>query len=195
MHGRRRSTVRGPAAIDSMGAARKAEVESVERPPQGRFLFPLERMVDDRHARISGKLAAGTLGGVVGGLAGVVAGVAWGSTEDCAQGDTFCGLAKVVGAILLGTPGYTVGAAVGVSRLDPHDRFISAMAGSAAGLIPGIYLTRAEGILWPTLLAGPIITATMMSEWSRDPPEDRGLSFGLSPTPGRGFSAVAALAF
>ena len=95
----------------------------------------------------------------------------------------------------MGTPGYTVGAAVGVSRVDPHDRFIPALGGSAAGLIAGLFLTSAADILWPTLFAAPIVTATMMSEWTRNPPEDGRLSFGLSPTPGRGISAAAALRF
>ena len=44
-----------------------------------------------------------------------------------------------------------------------------------------------------TVLAGPIIMATIMSEWSRDPSEDGRLSFGLSPTPGRGWLASTVL--
>ncbi len=90
--------------------------------------------------------------------------------------------------------GYTVGAAVGVSRMDPHDRFIPVLGGSAAGLLAGVYLTAAKDTLWPALFACPVLTATMVSEWFRGPPEDSGLSLRLSPHPGRGF-AVAALRF
>ena len=172
--------------------AGRAEIADSGRVVPRRTYAIVERR-EERGARVFRKVGAGALGGVVGGFAGVVAGVTW--VEECAQGDTFCALDKVVDALLLGTSAYTVGVAVGVSRADPHDRFLSALAGSAAGLVPGIYLTRAEGILWPTLLAGPIITATMMSEWFRAPPEDGGLSIRLSPTHGRGFSASAALRF
>ena len=60
----------------------------------------------------------------------------------------------------------------------------------------GLLLTKVSpDALWPALYAGPIAGATKMSEWSRDPPEDAGISLGLSPTPGRGFSVAAALRF
>ena len=114
----------------------------------------------------------------------------------------FCGLEAALAAAFLGATGYTLGAAVGVSRVErlPHDRFIPALGGSAAGLIAGAYLTAAKGTLWPTLFACPIALASepgqpAMSELTRNPPEDRRLSFGLSPTPGRGISAAAALRF
>ena len=148
---------------------------------------------EDRGARVFRKLGGGVLGGVVWGFGGMVAGAALGSTENC-EGD-LCGLGRAAGALLLGTAGYTVGAAIGVSRVDPHDQFIPALGGSAAGLIAGFYMTSAATILWPTLFAAPIITATMMSEWSRDPPEDQRLSIRLRPHPGGGMSAAATLAF
>ncbi len=173
------------AAIDSTGAAGSEKVESVERPLWGRE--------DEREPRVFRKLAAGALGGVVWGLGGSILGAGLASGGGC-EGD-LCGAGAIAGIYLGGLIGYTVGAAVGVSRVDPHDRFIPVLGGSAAGLIAGFYLTGAADILWPTLFAAPIITATMMSEWTRDPPEDLGLSFGLSPTPGRGFSAAATLAF
>ena len=88
-----------------------------------------------------------------------------------------------------------VGVAEGVSGVDPHDRATAVLAGSALGMIPGYYLRDAEGFLWPALFAGPIVSATMISESSRDPPEDARLSFGLSPAPGRGVSAAASLRF
>ena len=152
---------------------------------------------EDRGARVFRKLGGGVLGGVVWGLGGMVAGAALGSSESCPGGNEgdLCGLGRVAGALLFGTTGYTVGAAAGVSRVDPHDRFIPVLGGSAAGLIAGVYLTAAKDTLWPALFACPVLTATLASEWLRDPPEDGLLSFGLSPTPGRGFAAAAALRF
>ena len=175
----------GETAIDSMGAAWKAEVESAVRPLQG--------PEDDRERRVFGKLAEGALGGVVWGLAGSILGAGLASGGGC-EGD-LCGAGAGAGILGGGLIGSTVGAAVGVSRVDPHDQFIPALGGSVAGLIAGFYLTSAAGILWPTLFVAPIVTATVVSEWTRAPPEDARLSFGLSPTPGRGFSAAAVLRF
>ncbi len=184
-------TKRRPSLLRSL--ARREIADSEGRVVPGSTSVEVERR-EERSVRIFRKLGAGAFGGVVWGLAGSILGAAVFASDGGCEGD-LCGLGIVAGIYLGGVIGYPVGAAVGVSRLDPHDRFISAMAGSAAGLIPGIYLTRAEGILWPTLFAAPIVTATMMSEWSRDPPEDAGISLRLSPTPGRGISAVAALRF
>ena len=179
----------GEAATDSTAAAAELERSA----PEGKVVPAKDPQ--ERGGRIARKLAAGAVGGVVGGFTGLVAVAALGSTEDCAGGDDLCGLGTAVAALFLGTAGYGVGAAFGVSRVDPHDQFIPALGGSAAGLIAGFYMTSAATILWPTLFAAPIITATMMSEWSRDPPEDQRLSIRLRPHPGGGMSAAATLAF
>ncbi|MCY3734765.1 MAG: hypothetical protein OXG13_00095 [Gemmatimonadaceae bacterium] len=152
---------------------------------------------EDRGARVFRKLGGGVLGGVVWGLGGMVAGAALGSSESCPGGDEgdLCGLGRVAGALLFGTTGYTVGAAAGVSRVDPHDRFIPVLGGSAAGLVAGFYLTGAAEILWPTLFAGPVAVATMVSEWSREPPEAQRISIALQPHPGGGMSTAATLRF
>ncbi len=199
LNGIQRLVMEGPpaweAAIDSTGAAAKAEVSAGGRAPApGSTSVEVERR-EERGARVYLKVGSGALGGVVGGFAGVAIGIGLGSTEDCESNDTFCGLEAALAAAFLGATGYTLGAAVGVSRVDPHDRFIPALGGSAAGLIAGACLTAAKGTLWPTLFACPIALATAMSELTRNPPEDRRLSFGLSPTPGRGISAAAALRF
>lgn len=90
---------------------------------------------------------------------------------------------------------YSLGTAIGVSKIDPHDRFIASLGGSVVGLIGGIGLTSISKVLFPSLLVGPIIGATIMSEWSRKPPQARRVSVGLIPDPKGGLSAVATLRF
>ena len=181
------------AVTDTVETTGRAEI------PVGRGGPLPEGFLEERRggARIARKLAVGTLGGAVGGLWGSAAGAALASAtcEPGEGGETFgCGFAALMGAVVLGPPGFAVGAAVGVSQVDPHDRFLAALAGSAAGLTAGIYLTLENAMLWPNLFAGPVLMATMTSEWFRDSPYRR-LSLRLSPTPGRGVSAAASLRF
>ena len=158
----------------------------------------------ERSHRIARKLGAGALGGcLVGSLVGVVAGSV---AADEGEGDDGILEMDALTTLFFGTMGYTVGAAVGVSWRDPQDGFVPTMAGSGAGLVAGAvmigrinlnaYASLNESLreLW-TLYALPVVFATFASEWSRDLPEDRRLSLGLSPTPGRGWSAAAALRF
>ena len=77
--------------------------------------------------------------------------------------------------------GYSLGTAIGVSKIDPHDRFIASLGGSVVGLIGGIGLTSISKVLFPSLLVGPIIGATIMSERWRKPPQARRVSVGLVP--------------
>ncbi len=91
--------------------------------------------------------------------------------------------------------GYSLGTAIGVSKIDPHDRFIASLGGSVVGLIGGIGLTSISKVLFPSLLVGPIIGATIMSERSRKPPQARRVSVGLVPNPKGGLSAIATLRF
>ena len=180
------------AATEPVEIAGKVEAADSEgRAVQG-------RKREERRARVFRKGCAGALGGVVGGLAGAVFGGGLVSGQDCPGGDEgdFCGVGQAILALALGgAAGYTVGAAVGVSVVDPHDRFTHALGGSAAGLLTGVYLTAATDTLGLTLFLGPIAMAIMMSEWSRDPPEDQRLSIRLRPHPGGGVSAAAALRF
>ncbi len=186
----RRRVMEGPpsgeAAIDRKTAGGvKSAIESSPSPDfvgEGRGLAN----------RIVKKLGAGALGGILTGCGGTAVGFAL-AEEDHSEDDIVD--SRGVTALSLGAMGYVVGAAVGVSWPDPHDPFIAALGGSALGLGAGLWLTIANPESWPTLLAGPIITATMMSEWFRDPPEDARISVRLSPTPARGVSAVAALRF
>ena len=190
------------ALTNSTGAEAKAEASARE----DSVLVPGSASVAvegraERGFRVLRKVRNGALSGVLGGFAGVAAGVALGA-EDCGSSDgddPWCGSGAFLGALLLGTTGYTVGAAVGVSWEDPHDRFILALAGSAAGVVAGWALVGDPfyvehlGEFWP-LFAAPAVFATLVSELTRNPPEDRRLALRLSPHPGGGF-AVAALRF
>ena len=81
--------------------------------------------------------------------------------------------------------GYSLGTAIGVSKIDPHDRFIASLGGSVVGLIGGIGLTSISKVLFPSLLVSPIIGATLASELWRNPPQARRISVGLIPDPNR----------
>ena len=98
-------------------------------------------------------------------------------------------------AIILVSIGYSLGTAIGVSKIDPHDRFIASLGGSVVGLIGGIGLTSISEVLFPSLLVGPIIGATIMSERSRKPPQARRISVDLIPDPRGRLSAIATLRF
>lgn len=145
--------------------------------------------------RIANKLIAGAFGGLVMGSFTAI-GVAASASKDCDSDNTFCGLGAALVGLFAGSISYTVGSAIGVSRSDPHDRFISALGGSVVGLIGGIGLTSVSGgTLWPSLLIGPPVIATYWSERSRKPPEIRRASVGLVPNPKGGLSAIATLRF
>ena len=106
-----------------------------------------------------------------------------------------------VGHVLFsfGGIGWCVGFPLGVSSVDPYDSLPKTLL---AGFIPGavevgfLLLTgnsMTEG-LW-MLSVGPVISSLIASELSRKPPQDRRISFGLSPTLNGGLSAVAQLHF
>ena len=131
--------------------------------------------------RAGGKLIAGMIGGLAGGFLGVRAG------EGVDAGDG-------LGGGLLGlVTGYTVGTACGVSIIDPHDRFISAVGGSVAGLLLGRSMSYALDSPW-ALILGPPVLSTMASEMWRQESEGIRLSAGLSPSL-RSVSAVARIRF
>ena len=132
--------------------------------------------------RAVGKLIAGMIGGLAGGFLGAHAGEGL-DAEDGLEG----------GLLGLAT-GYTVGTACGVSILDPHDRFISAVAGSVAGLHLGGSISYASDNPW-ALIVGPPVLATMASEiWRQERKERIRLSAGLRPGL-RGVSAGARVRF
>ncbi len=145
-----------------------------------RFARPQVEGAEPRR-RAGGKLIAGMIGGLAGGFLGAHAGE--GLDEDGLEG----------GLLGLAT-GYTVGTACGVSILDPHDRFISAVAGSVAGLLLGGSVLYASDNRW-ALIVGPPVLATMASEmWG--PERAEGIRLSAGPSRGlRGVSAGARVRF
>lgn len=123
--------------------------------------------------RIANKLAAGALLGSGGAfLLGSL------GATGCSSGDTFCGVGVLLGMLIA----YPVGNAVGVSMVDPHDRFLLSLGGSIGGLVVGGIigpnnLAQIDSLweLWP-FFVGPTVGATWASEWFRDPPETRRFS-------------------
>lgn len=126
--------------------------------------------------RIVDKLISGATVSFIGGFAGVVLEGPFGSG--------YSGYSARTAAVF--------GAALGVSKADPHDRLIMSLGGSVLGL--GIAL-KSQGMPWPSFFVGPVAFATLASELWRKPPASRRFSVGLVPAPKRGLSAVATLRF
>ena len=148
--------------------------------------------------RIAKKLRAGALGGSAFGF--VSGSLMAGSVS--AGGD---GLGQPVVFYFFGLLGYTIGTAVGVSQVDPHDRFVPSLMGSLLGSLSGIGLASMAGS-HNVLLVCPITSvalAVWMSEGSRNrsaerafnPPEVSRFSIGLAPSPKGHLSAIAKLRF
>lgn len=145
-----------------------------------RFTRPMVEREEPRW-RAGGKLIAGMIGGLAGGFLGVRA------SEWLDAGD---GLA---GGLLGLVTGYSVGTACGVSITDPHDRFISALLGSVAGLALGGSILSASDNRW-ALILGPPVLSTLASEMWRE--ESRGIRLSAGLSPGlRSASAVARIRF
>ena len=159
----------------------------------------------DPDKRVAQKLTYGALWGAGGGAVGAVVGLALGSLEDCSDcphghNCDLCGLGPIVGSLIVGSIGCSIGTAVGVSRADPHDLFGASLIGSVVGFIGGIWLVSAteSELLLPSLFIGPIVGATLASEWSRSlNPSGKKLPLfmNLVPDPRGRFSAIATLRF
>ncbi|MCY4605014.1 MAG: hypothetical protein OXE49_12350 [Gemmatimonadetes bacterium] len=151
--------------------------------------------------RVAIKLASGAFKGVAAGLVGgvILLGIAAESQREAEPGTDPSAAYAIEGAVAAISGfciGNTVGSAVGVSKVDPHDRFIMSLGGSVVGLIGSIGLTYVSGgALWPSLFVGPVVGATVMSELWRKPPEARRFSIGLVPNSDGNLSAVATLRF
>ena len=193
-----KGTPSGDAAINKPGAGKG-------RPLPGHLRFEVARR-EDEGARIFRKLGVGVLGGVFGAYAGLTVGGILGAGQCSGGEEPFC---VPESAVLVGTAGLALGTAAGVSLSDPRARYTCALGGSVAGLV-GIsgalagYFALSDGdpdpwdswwLYTAAVFGTPVAFATLASEWFRHPPEGRRLTFGLSSTPGRGFSGAAALRF
>ena len=103
-----------------------------------------------------------------------------------------------LGFLLTGAAiGCSVGFPFGVSLVDPYDSLPKTLL---AGVIPGAVgfsaLLQADaGIGFLFAYVVPVISSPIMSELSRQPPQARRVSFGLSPNFNGGLSAVTTLRF
>ena len=149
-----------------------------------------KRINKEKDKRISQKMMSGTLTGI---LVGIGAGAAVLALDDTDCSDDFGNLsfacARQGRAVILGLFVYPAGVAVGVHRVDPHDRFIPTLAGSVAGFL--------TGALNPVLiLLGPPIFSTLASErWRKPSDSSHRFSLGLAPDRWGGLSTVATLRF
>lgn len=182
-----------------------AYIQSVEPepPPEARARKLVHLGSGKRVAQklISGAIVGGVVGGT-GGLAGLGVGLGIEDCSDCPHGHNcdLCGLGPIVGSLIVGSIGCSIGTAVGVSRADPHDLFGASLIGSVVGFIGGIWLVSAteSELLLPSLFIGPIVGATLASEWSRSlNPSGKKLPLfmNLVPDPRGRFSAIATLRF
>ena len=128
--------------------------------------------------RIAFKLVSGTLSGI---------GVSFGGLF-LSSGVGVRGWAPITWSVLIG---YPVGSAIGVSLVDPHDRFIHSLIGSLLGV--GIAASASSSDI--NFLVFPPICATLASEMFRKPPKARRFSIGLVPNSNGDLSAVTTLRF
>ena len=144
---------------------------------------------EDKPKRIFGKLFGGVL---VGGLFALAGGGVGMKVWDCSENEGLCVLEGYVRGALIG---YVVGVPAGINRMDAYDRFTYTLAGSLIGGAAGLGVTYAKEDFWPALVICPLVGATIMSEFSRELPENRRVFIGLLPGPKGRLSAVATLRF
>ena len=141
---------------------------------------------ENKSRRVVGKLVGGVLGGGLFALAGGAVGINVGEDETY---DPF------VNSLIGGWVGYLVGVPIGMNQMDPHDRFTYSLVGSLIGGAASLPLLYIEEDLWPALFIAPFVGAAIMSEFSRELPENRRVSIGLLPSPKGRLAAVATLRF
>ena len=176
------------------GPARQALVDS-DRANGSQEVSDSLSMVEGLKAtgkRVANKLGSGVLlGSLSGGTLAFLA-LAGGGTGDA------LGVAGVYAAVYNWWVGYTIGAAVGVTAVDPHDHFMTSLAGgvvgAAVGTVPGDVLYGGNSALWPLFIC-PLVGATIGSELGRRYFEHPRFIIGLTPVPNRRPSANITLQF
>ena len=163
--------------------------------------------------RISRKLLGGSILGAMCATMGYGLGGAV-DNHNCGDDDEdeiFC---IEEGAVLGMFIGFAVGPAIGVSAMDPYDRFKYSLAGSLTGALLGREIVNAfitqrlitlrNLFLYPIIIHGSSLAlATLGSEWSRNRPKDRsskryqayGFLIRLAPDLTKGFLAEVTLRF
>ena len=148
---------------------------------------------ENGYSRMTKKLGCGALAGFLSGIVGTGIAAAMG---DCRSESIGCLVAPFA---IGGGIGWVVGVPVGVSLCDPHDRFKYSLAGSLIGSTVSLAVLKMDEKtaqnLWPALVISPLIGAAVMSEFSRELPENRRVSIGLLPGPKGRVSVVATLRY
>ena len=143
---------------------------------------------DDWRSRFPRKYAAGCLSGATFAVIGLVIGLANDHCPDFKENELICiGNRPFWGM----STGYVLGTAFGVSRTDPHDRFMYTLAGSLLGL--GAGLVSEKTVLLSFILSPPM--ATFASEWQRNSSKKPRISVNLMPDTRRHLSVVVTLRF
>ena len=204
--GEKLSTARGYIqAVDaesltiSQGLGKRIAFERIQQLILAESSFAMDRLKktidilpvkkENKPKRIVGKLVGGVLGGGLFALAGGVVGVkVWG----CSETGELCVLDSYLPGAMIG---YTIGVPIGLSLFDPHDRFTYSLAGSLIGGTAGLGMLYISEDSWPALVICPLVGAAIMSEFSRELPENRRVSIGLFPGPKGRVSAFATLRF
>ena len=154
--------------------------------------------IEDRGLRLLAKVAAGTVSGVV--VTALSIPIQDSIVEPSGDPDTdaWRGLEfLLIGAAI----GSTVGFPIGVSLVDPYDSFVATLIGGVVPVGGGLALVGAGRGSWVSVIGGvvalcsPFIGSLHASEKSRQLPQDRRISFALSPTLNGGLSAVTTLRF
>ena len=147
---------------------------------------------ENKPNRIVGKLFVGVLGGGLFALAGGAVGI---NVGNCPENEAYCEAGKF---LVGGWFSYLIGVPAGMSLFDPYDQFKYSLAGSLIGGAVSLVIFTDKELaekLWPSLLICPLVGATILSELSRELPENRRVSIGLLPGPKGRLSAIAMLRF
>ena len=156
-----------------------------------------QRGLFNRDAGVARKLTVGILAGIgLGSLAGTGAVL---PMDKCESGETFCGWGKV-GVFMIGaSAGYIIGCPLGMSAVDPDDRFLNTLAGSLLGAGVGVLIgsVTSRNVGASFIFASPIgatIGLIIMSERS-NPLRSRRFSIGLAPDRNGNLSVTATAQF
>ncbi len=140
---------------------------------------------------VVGKLTVGILAGIsMGSLAG------YGAGRSVDEGENDSPFDSGFGAFLLGaSAGYIIGCPLGMSAVDPDDRFLNTLAGSLLGAGAGALIGSVTGgeALFIFMPIGATIGSIIMSE--RSNPRSRRFSIGVAPDRNGNVSAIATLRF
>ncbi len=156
--------------------------------------------IENKALRFLAKAAAGTASSVAFTAIGFGV-VGHALSDDSYSDDGLEGYGLLFASLYVGN---LVGFPLGVSKVDPHDSLGKTLLGSGVaglgglGILAVAVMTRSEALAHLGVMvsfAAPPIVSIAMSEVSRQSPESRRVSFGLSPTLNGGLSAIATLRF